>query len=127
MLTANASVFHDSIAFSPALQKQGKFGGGGADGSIHTFSDIETKFHPNIGLDEAVAIQKPVLARHNITPGDFIALAGAVAVSNCPGAPVMQFFTGRPVAKQAAPDGLVPEPFRAYLSPSRCRHLKQAN
>ena len=78
------------------------------------FSDIETNFHANNGVDEIVEAQKPFIARHNITPGDFIALAGAVAVSNCPGAPVMQFFTGRPVATQAAPDGLVPEPFRAY-------------
>ena len=90
--------------------------GGGADGSIITFSEIETKFHPNIGLDEAVAIQKPFIQKHNVTAGDFIAFAGAVAVSNCPGAPEMQFFLGRPPAKQAAPDGLVPEPFRE-LSP----------
>ena len=86
--------------------------GGGADGSIITFSDIETAFHPNIGLDEAVAIQKPFVDKHNVTAGDFIAFAGAVAVSNCPGAPVMQFFLGRAPATQAAPDGLVPEPFR---------------
>ena len=34
------------------------------------FSDIETKFHPNIGLDEIVAIEKPFIAKHNMTPGD---------------------------------------------------------
>nr|P11542.2 RecName: Full=Ligninase H2; AltName: Full=Diarylpropane peroxidase; AltName: Full=LG4; AltName: Full=Lignin peroxidase; Flags: Precursor [Phanerodontia chrysosporium]CAA33621.1 lignin peroxidase [Phanerodontia chrysosporium] len=104
-------VFHDSIAISPKLQSQGKFGGGGADGSIITFSSIETTYHPNIGLDEVVAIQKPFIAKHGVTRGDFIAFAGAVGVSNCPGAPQMQFFLGRPEATQAAPDGLVPEPF----------------
>ena len=40
-----------------------------------------------------------------------IQFAGAVAVSNCPGAPQLPFFLGRPVAVQAADDGLVPEPF----------------
>ena len=68
--------FHDAIAISPALEAQGQFGyvrclscvadsdtvtgrGGGADGSIMIFSDIETGFHPNIGLDEVVATLKP--------------------------------------------------------------------
>ena len=85
--------------------------GGGADGSIIVFDEIETAFHPNIGLDEVTKLEKPFIAKHNVTPGDFIAFAGAVAVSNCPGAPVMQFFLGRPPPTQAAPDGLVPEPF----------------
>ena len=61
-----------------------------------TFAEIETGFHPNIGLDEIVNLQKPFVAKHGVTPGDFIAFAGAVAVSNCPGAPEMQFFVGRP-------------------------------
>ncbi|GJE95279.1 lignin peroxidase precursor [Phanerochaete sordida] len=104
-------VFHDSIAISPAMEAQGKFGGGGADGSIMIFDDIETAFHPNIGLDEIVNLQKPFVQKHGVTPGDFIAFAGAVALSNCPGAPQMNFFTGRAPATQAAPDGLVPEPF----------------
>ena len=55
---------------------------------------------------------EPFIAKHGVTPGDFIAFAGAVALSNCPGAPQMNFFTGRAPATQAAPDGLVPEPFR---------------
>lgn len=40
-----------------------------------------------------------------------IQFAGAVAVSNCPGAPQIPFFLGRPMPVQAADDGLVPEPF----------------
>ncbi|KAI0643793.1 heme peroxidase [Trametes maxima] len=62
--------FHDAIAFSPALEAQGKFGGGGADGSIAIFSHIETGFHPNIGLDEIVEKQRPFLERHNIGVAD---------------------------------------------------------
>ncbi|GJE95276.1 lignin peroxidase [Phanerochaete sordida] len=104
-------VFHDSIAISPALEAQGKFGGGGADGSIMVFDEIETNFHPNIGLDEIVKLQKPFVQKHGVTPGDFIAFAGAVALSNCPGAPQMNFFLGRAPPTKAAPDGLVPEPF----------------
>lgn len=96
-----------------------------------TFAEIETGFHPNIGLDEIVNLQKPFVAKHNITPGDLyvvsvtehalititdyvllsIHFTGAVAVSNCPGAPQIPFFLGRPAPTAAAPDGLVPEPF----------------
>ncbi|KAL4266992.1 Versatile peroxidase VPL1 [Pleurotus pulmonarius] len=97
--------FHDAIGFSPSR------GGGGADGSLITFSDIETPFHANLGIDEIVEAQKPFVAKHNISAGDFIQFAGAVGVSNCPGAPRLQFFLGRPDAVAPAPDLTVPEPF----------------
>ncbi|OJT14528.1 Ligninase C [Trametes pubescens] len=103
--------FHDAIAISPALESQGIFGGGGADGSIAIFSDIETAFHPNIGLDEIVELQKPFIARHNLSVADFIQFAGAIGASNCAGAPQLAAFVGRVDATQPAPDGLVPEPF----------------
>ncbi|KAH8102147.1 prepropeptide lignin peroxidase [Cristinia sonorae] len=102
--------FHDGIAIS---NKAGNVGG--ADGSIMLFSEVETAFHANIGLDEVVAIQKPFVARHNISAADFIQFAGAVAVSNCPGAPRLPFFLGRKVATSPAPDGLVPEPFHSVI------------
>ncbi|THG95783.1 hypothetical protein EW026_g5933 [Hermanssonia centrifuga] len=101
--------FHDAIAFSPALQAAGH--GGGADGSIAIFSDVETQFQANIGLDEVIETQKPFLQRSNMSVADFIQFAGAVGVSNCPGAPQLNAFVGRTDATQAAPDGLVPEPF----------------
>ncbi|KAI0638072.1 heme peroxidase [Trametes polyzona] len=103
--------FHDAIGFSPALTRQHKFGGGGADGSIITFSDVETAFHANTGIDEIVGVQKPLVAKHNLTAGDFIQLAGAVGFSNCPGAPRLEYLHGRPPAKAPSPDLLVPEPF----------------
>ncbi|KAL1948535.1 hypothetical protein VTO73DRAFT_12610 [Trametes versicolor] len=103
--------FHDAIAISPALEAQGKFGGGGADGSITIFSHIETGFHPNIGLDEVVEKQRPFLQRHNIGVADFIQFAGALGASNCAGAPQLSAFVGRKDATRPAPDGLVPEPF----------------
>ncbi|KAL7284799.1 hypothetical protein ACG7TL_002108 [Trametes sanguinea] len=103
--------FHDAIAISPALEAQGQFGGGGADGSIAIFPEIETNFHPNIGLDEIVELQKPFVQRHNLSVADFIQFAGAIGVSNCPGAPQLAAFVGRKDATQPAPDGLVPEPF----------------
>ncbi len=46
------------------------YSGGGADGSIIVFEDIETNFHANNGVDEIIDEQKPFIARHNITPGD---------------------------------------------------------
>ncbi|KAJ3480139.1 hypothetical protein NLI96_g8564 [Meripilus lineatus] len=96
--------FHDAIGI-------GSNGGGGADGSMIVFSDIETNFHANLGIDEIVGEQKPFIAKHNITPGDFIQFAGAVGVSNCPGAPRLNFFLGRPAPLAPAPDKTVPEPF----------------
>ncbi|KAI0072718.1 manganese peroxidase 1 precursor [Panus rudis PR-1116 ss-1] len=96
--------FHDAIGI-------GSTGGGGADGSISIFEDIETNFHANLGVDEIIDEQKPILARHNITPGDFIQFAGAVGVSNCPGAPRLDFLLGRAPATAPAPDKTVPEPF----------------
>ncbi|THG97447.1 hypothetical protein EW026_g4554 [Hermanssonia centrifuga] len=103
--------FHDAIAISPALEAAGKFGGGGADGSIAIFSETETQFQANIGLDEVVEAQRPFLRRSGMGVADFIQFAGAVAVSNCPGAPQLNAFVGRTDATQPAPDGLVPEPF----------------
>nr|CDN40126.1 versatile peroxidase [Bjerkandera adusta] len=103
--------FHDAIGISPSIAATGKFGGGGADGSIMIFDDIEPNFHANNGVDEIINAQKPFVAKHNMTAGDFIQFAGAVGVSNCPGAPQLSFFLGRPAATQPAPDGLVPEPF----------------
>lgn len=44
--------------------------GGGADGSIVLFSELETNFHANLGTDEIVALQKPMIARHNISAAD---------------------------------------------------------
>ncbi|KAF5370754.1 hypothetical protein D9758_002111 [Tetrapyrgos nigripes] len=99
--------FHDAIGFSPTK------GGGGADGSIIVFDEIETLFHANGGIDEIVDAQRQFMQDNNVTlsPGDFIQLAGAVGVSNCPGAPRLNFFMGRPPPKAASPDGLIPEPF----------------
>ncbi|KAK0241265.1 manganese peroxidase 2 [Armillaria nabsnona] len=102
--------FHDAIGFSPTI------GGGGADGSIVIFSDIETAFHANNGIDEIVEEQRPFINAHNITAGDFIQLAGAVGVSNCPGAPQLDFLFGRPAATAPSPDLLVPEPFDTVTS-----------
>ncbi|KAF7303556.1 Peroxidase [Mycena indigotica] len=98
--------FHDAIGLSPTL------GGGGADGSIVTFADTEVNFPANAGIDDIVDRQTPFIEKWNatLTPGDFIQLAGAVAVSNCPGAPRLQFLMGRPVAQAPSPIGLVPEP-----------------
>ena len=45
-----------------------------------------------------------------------IQFAGAVGVSNCPGAPQLEFLLGRPAATQPAPDKTVPEPFGNYTS-----------
>ncbi|KZS98192.1 manganese peroxidase precursor [Sistotremastrum niveocremeum HHB9708] len=102
--------FHDAIAFSPALTAQGKFGGGGADGSQIQFPDIEPNFHANLGISDSVDALTPFLATHNVTAGDLIQFAGAVGLTNCPGAPRLQFLAGRPPAVAPAPDGLIPEP-----------------
>ncbi|KAI0268693.1 manganese peroxidase [Gloeopeniophorella convolvens] len=100
--------FHDAIGFSLHSNV-----GGGADGSIAVFDDIETAFHANGGIDDIVDAQAQFKTANNITlsPGDFIQFAGAVGVSNCPGAPRLEFLLGRPPPKAAAADLTVPEPF----------------
>ncbi|KIJ56820.1 class II peroxidase [Sphaerobolus stellatus SS14] len=103
--------FHDAIGFSQALKKQGKFAGGGADGSIMAFGDTEFAFHANGGIDDIALTQMPFAAAHNVSFGDLIQFAGAVGVSNCAGAPRLEFLAGRPPPVAASPDLLVPEPF----------------
>ncbi|KAI0041315.1 class II peroxidase [Auriscalpium vulgare] len=111
--------FHDAIGFSLSKGAAGQVVLSNcprADGSIATFSDIETNFHANNGIDDIIDQQAPFVAAHNMTTGDFIQLAGAVGVSNCAGAPQLDFLLGRPTAKAAAPDLTVPEPFDTITS-----------
>ncbi|CAL1697180.1 unnamed protein product [Somion occarium] len=102
--------FHDAIGFSLSAQRQGKFGGGGADGSMMAFAEIETNFHANNGVDEIVEAQRPFALKHHVSFGDFIQFAGAVGVSNCAGGPRLQFLAGRSNFSRPAPDLTVPEP-----------------
>ncbi|KAF8965821.1 hypothetical protein BDZ97DRAFT_2086415 [Flammula alnicola] len=97
--------FHDAIGFSIHGGK-----GGGADGSILAFNLTENAFHANGGIDDITARQFPVWQQTNLTAGDFVHLAAAVGISNCPGAPSLQFMSGRPPPVAAAPDLTVPEP-----------------
>ncbi|KIJ46873.1 class II peroxidase [Sphaerobolus stellatus SS14] len=102
--------FHDAIAISSSLKGQGKPAGGGADGSMLVFPDVEPNFSANNGISDSVDALLPFLATHPVTAGDLIQFAGAVALTNCPGAPKLEFLAGRPNATAPAPDGLIPEP-----------------
>ncbi|KAJ8517199.1 hypothetical protein ONZ45_g5603 [Pleurotus djamor] len=107
--------FHDAIGFSPALFRQGKYGGGGADGSIMLFPD-EVTFPANNGVDEIVEAQRPLAIKHKVSFGDFIQFAGAVGVSNCAAGPRLEFLAGRSNTTKPSPDHLVPEPFDSVTS-----------
>ncbi|KAH9934478.1 heme peroxidase [Epithele typhae] len=96
--------FHDCITFPIGKN------GGGCDGSIMAFTDIEAGFDASIGLDEIANEQRPFALKHNVSFGDFIQFAGAVGVSNCGGGPRLQFLAGRSNYSTAAPDGLIPLP-----------------
>jgi len=98
--------FHDAIGFS----KSGQFVGNGADGSMILFADIETNFPANLGISDSVDALSPFLQTHLVSAGDLIQFAAAVAVSNCPGGPQLEFKMGRPNATVAASLGTVPEP-----------------
>ena len=74
------------------------------------FADIETNFEASNGLDEIVEEQRPIAIRHNVSFGDFIQFAGAVAVSNCAGGPRLNFMAGRSNEAQVSPGGLIPLP-----------------
>ncbi|KAJ7085124.1 manganese peroxidase [Mycena belliarum] len=100
--------FHDAIGISKSL---GPSAGGGADGSMLLFPTIEPNFHANNGIDDSVNNLIPFLTSHpTVSAGDLVQFAGAVGMSNCPGAPQLEFLAGRPNAKAPAIDGLVPEP-----------------
>ena len=88
----------------------GKFKGNGADGSMILFDDIEPNYPANDGTSDSFNGLKPFLQRYNVSAGDLIQFAGAVGVSNCPGAPRLQFLAGRPNATFPADEGTVPEP-----------------
>ncbi|THH03758.1 hypothetical protein EW145_g6030 [Phellinidium pouzarii] len=98
--------FHDGVSFS----KSGNFSGGGADGSILLFADIETNFSENLGTEDGTDALAPFLTRHLVTAGDLIQFAAAIGLTNCPGAPRLQFLVGRPNATAAAEDGAIPGP-----------------
>ncbi|VDB85017.1 unnamed protein product [Peniophora sp. CBMAI 1063] len=100
--------FHDAIGIS----KTNSSFGDGADGSFVLFGDIETQFPANGGTDEIVALEKRFIAAHpGISTADFIQFAGAVGITNCPGAPKLEFLLGRKDGTRPAPDGTVPLPF----------------
>ncbi|PPR08300.1 hypothetical protein CVT24_002446 [Panaeolus cyanescens] len=97
--------FHDAIGFSVNGGK-----GGGADGSILAFNQTETAFHANQGIDDITDEQFPLFQQSGLSAGDFLHLAAAVGTANCPGAPRLKFFLGRPAPVAPAPDLTVPEP-----------------
>ncbi|KAE9394243.1 manganese peroxidase [Gymnopus androsaceus JB14] len=102
--------FHDAIAFS---QSQGPAAGGGADGSMLVFPNVEPNFVANLGISDSVNDLLPFLSSGqfpNITAGDLIQFGAAVAVGLCPGAPQLEFLAGRPNATAPAIDGLIPVP-----------------
>ncbi|KAH8116589.1 manganese peroxidase 3 [Phellopilus nigrolimitatus] len=98
--------FHDGVGFS----QSGALKGNGADGSIIIFQDIETNYVANAGTDSGVDDLNPFLQTHNVTAGDLIQFASAVGLTNCPGAPKLQFLAGRPNATIPADDGSVSQP-----------------
>ncbi|EMD37407.1 fungal class II heme-containing peroxidase [Gelatoporia subvermispora B] len=100
--------FYDAIAIS---QSMGPVAGGGADGSVLIFPTVEPHFPENAAIDDAVNNLLPFLSMHpTISAGDLVQFAGAVALSNCPGAPQLEFLAGRQNATAPAVAGLVPQP-----------------
>ncbi|EIN09061.1 substrate-free manganese peroxidase [Punctularia strigosozonata HHB-11173 SS5] len=99
--------FHDAIGIS---QKLGPKAGTGADGSVLLFPTVEPEFFANDGISDSVNNLLPFLQRHKVSAGDLVQFAGAVALTNCPGAPRIQFLAGRPNATHPSIEGLVPEP-----------------
>nr|P78733.2 RecName: Full=Manganese peroxidase H3; AltName: Full=Peroxidase manganese-dependent H3; Flags: Precursor [Phanerodontia chrysosporium]AAA62243.1 manganese peroxidase isozyme H3 precursor [Phanerodontia chrysosporium] len=99
--------FHDAIAIS---QSKGP-SAGGADGSMLLFPTIEPNFSANNGIDDSVNNLIPFMQKHNtISAGDIVQFTGAVALTNCPGAPQLEFLARRPNKTIPAIDGLIPEP-----------------
>ncbi|KZT73746.1 class II peroxidase [Daedalea quercina L-15889] len=102
--------FHDAVGRSHALKSSGAFEGGGADGSIIWFANVELADPANDGLEDIVLALKDVADNHNVSYGDIIQFAGAVGLSNCPGSPRLAFYAGRPDPVAPSPSGLIPSP-----------------
>jgi manganese peroxidase len=102
--------FHDAIAFSQSL---GRKAGGGADGSVLVFPDVEANYAANLGISDGIDDLLPFMSSGKfptISAGDLVQFGAAVAVGLCPGAPQIEFLAGRPNATAPAIDGLIPEP-----------------
>lgn len=54
-----------------------------ADGSIMAFSQIETNFHANVGVDEIVEEQRPFALKHNVSFGDLLVKHSSLIESPC--------------------------------------------
>ncbi|KZT12083.1 class II peroxidase [Laetiporus sulphureus 93-53] len=102
--------FHDGIGRSAALKASGRFPGGGADGSIIKFADVELEDPANTGLEDIVYVLRSLADDHGVSYGDIIQFAGAVALSNCPGSPRLAFYAGRAEAIAPSPPKLAPFP-----------------
>lgn len=74
------------------------------------YPDVEPNFPANNGIADSVDDLAPFLMHHNVTAGDLIQFAAALAVGNCPGGPQLEFLAGRKNATAPGPDGLIPEP-----------------
>ncbi|KAF7300132.1 Manganese peroxidase H3 [Mycena kentingensis (nom. inval.)] len=72
---ANTVNFVDRSFFADdaiAISQKNPSGGGGADGSMLIFPEVEPNFDANAGIDESVDSLLPFLGRHNVTAGDLI-------------------------------------------------------
>lgn len=91
-------VFHDAM--------------GKADGSIITFASTELAYAANAdnGVSDIVDELTPFVSKYNVSSGDLVALAAAVGLANCKGAPRIEFKAGRAPPTGPAPDGVIPLP-----------------
>ena len=67
---ANSGSSHKAYALRANRAYMSLSSGGGADGSIALFEDVETNFHANLGVDEIINEQREFIQRHNLTTAD---------------------------------------------------------
>ncbi|KAK7453945.1 fungal class II heme-containing peroxidase [Stygiomarasmius scandens] len=99
--------FHDAGTFSLSLEAAGE-DNGGADGSFLVDPD-EVLRTENNGMQNIVALLKPLPERFNVSAGDVLHLAGTLAVLACPGGPVVNTYVGRGPVKNVNPHNLIPD------------------
>jgi cytochrome c peroxidase len=76
----------------------------------------EANFPANNGISDSIAFLTPFLDNHNVSAADLVQFAGAAGLTQCPGAPQLEFMAGRKDATQIPPDGLVPLPSDSVTS-----------
>ena len=103
--------FHDAATWSAPREAKGN-NCCGADGSL-LLSGKEINSTDNLGLEMVPGLLMPLYQEYKVGMADLIQFAANHATVTCTQGPRVRTFVGRKDSKQAAPPGLLPEPYQS--------------